>query len=632
MRSIILGASLSFLCAVGVEAVPHSTRASSTRASSTRASSTRASSTAAVPTPTQAINIKNLAASVGGDTQLSTGSSNFSVKNLAVLTNQTTTGVWMDLTCTPDITDATLDPTARWNAAGASDALNDAISAWNTYGINTGLGFPEFISSYFTGPDNWNCKDIGNTPCSTVLTCNQALYPAGSLGDALNIMQNEVGTFASTFAPQVKENLEIIKFIIDSLVMVASIGSSFAWNIALKGTMIAGTKYFSMGKDVTNAAAVSYGSTMYKDSLKSAKDALGTQNSISSALGTYFSGWTGVESEYISALFNGTNDEHSINAIRDLTSSGGMLLLSSRVDLTGMTAQAAKILYGQLIPAAWSQAPAGLYPRILRKAGGCSTSIDPQILEHTNKDALVGGYVCYNNDAFYVVNVDGKKGTIPFQALPGGNQQTLNGNAWGGVTLEDIVVSSYQGFQRNGNKNGYIMPKESKEIDGAGTLGDYVFQNGIRTPGFFNLPICDDFDTAYNNALYVTTRGDYWPCDAPEGYNPSGTNVEIMKHVNYGCINVDGETLCKSKTSSINIADQGTDISNTTIFARFEGAVKTSYKVVPGCKLVAQWPRAYGDIYFGADNCLYDSTGTNINGQCCTEATEEEALNPYYGY
>lgn len=141
MRPIFLGTSLSLLYAVGVSAVPHS-------------SSVRTSPSEPSATPV------------------------FKVKNLAVSADAAASP-WKDAQCTTDVTDATLDPTARWNAAKADDALNEALNAWSTSGAASGLGFPEFISNYFTGPDNWNCGDIGNTPCSTVLTCNQADYPAG---------------------------------------------------------------------------------------------------------------------------------------------------------------------------------------------------------------------------------------------------------------------------------------------------------------------------------------------------------------------------------------------------------------------------------------------------------------------
>lgn len=143
MRSICLGTPLSLLYAVSVAAVP--------------GSSAKASS--AVPSATPVFKVQNLA--VVADTTASSASS------------------WKEARCTTDITDATLDPTARWEAAKAGDALNEALDAWSTSGAASGLGFPEFISNYFTGPDNWNCGDIGNTPCSTVMTCNQADYPAG---------------------------------------------------------------------------------------------------------------------------------------------------------------------------------------------------------------------------------------------------------------------------------------------------------------------------------------------------------------------------------------------------------------------------------------------------------------------
>ncbi|CAL5868266.1 uncharacterized protein PFLUO_LOCUS2490 [Penicillium psychrofluorescens] len=453
---------------------------------------------------------------------------------------------------------------------------------------------------------------------------HQQTYNA--LGDALNSMQNDIGTFSSTFAPQIQDDSTIIKFILDAITMVAGIASSFAWNIALKEVeILASSKYFSMGKDVTNAALISFSTAMGKDSLSSASNALGTENGISDALGTYFSAWTGMESGYMTSLFSGASDDSSIAALQNLVANGSMLLLSSQVELTGMTDQAEKILYGQLIPAAWAEAPSKQYPRILRKAGGCSTSVDQDVLKYMSESTLVGGYVCYNNDAYYVVNINTSPGMQPFNGLPGGTHSTLDGTAYGGVILEDIVQSSYQAYQLNNNANGYKMPALSKVIDGQGTEGDVIFQNGILTPGFFNLPICDDIATAAQNVQNGSPGGDYWPCDAPSGYNSGGTNL----HVNDGCINVNDGNLCHP--SSTNIADQNTANSTATIYANFNGDDKTDFNVVPGCKLDAVWPRNYGDIYFGADNCLYDSTGAKIFDQCCTESTTDSVSNPYYG-
>lgn len=50
--------------------------------------------------------------------------------------------------------------------------------------------------------------------------------------------------------------------------------------------------------------------------------------------------------------------------------------------------------------------------------------------------------------------------------------------------------SAYEGWRLNGGKMGYEIPDSSKVIDGAGTEGGLILENGIRTPGFINLPIC----------------------------------------------------------------------------------------------------------------------------------------------
>ncbi|KAE8423032.1 hypothetical protein BDV36DRAFT_290842 [Aspergillus pseudocaelatus] len=93
-------------------------------------------------------------------------------------------------------------------------------------------------------------------------------------------------------------------------------------------------------------------------------------------------------------------------------------------------------------------------------------------------------------------------------------------------------------------------------------------------------------------------------------------------HVNKGYITVDDAAV----RSSIDVSPP------VNIYARFDGS-SNKEKAKPGCKLEgASWESSYGDIYFGEDNCLYDSKGQNINGQCCKpEGNLPEVKNPYYG-
>ncbi|KAJ5167600.1 uncharacterized protein N7482_003194 [Penicillium canariense] len=405
----------------------------------------------------------------------------------------------------------------------------------------------------------------------------------------MNDMQNTIGDFSSIFAPQNKDNTLALKILLDAIVMITAIGSSYAWGFAFIEAGIVAKEYAGISKDITNAAVNSFALGATKDSLSSTANVLGTQNTLSAALGAFFELWESMESEYVKTLFDGSNDADSIVALQSLIGAGDLLVLPSNLDLSGLTGQAEKILYGQLIPAGWSVSPQNLHPVILRKPGSCSVSPDSDMLQYMDQDTLKGGYVCYNGDAFYVVNAEisvqgSDNPTYSFTGLPGGTHSQLNGNSWGGVILEDMVQSSYDAYTLNGDQNGYVMPYVSSIIDGKGTEGDVVFQNGIRTPGFFSLPICDDVESAVRNTI----------------------------------------------TSSPS-ADQGTTNTSATIYAQFDGSDKLDYMVVPRCVLNATWPRSYGDVYFGQNNCLYDSTGTVINGQCCTEKNTQSVVNPYYG-
>lgn len=157
-------------------------------------------------------------------------------------------------------------------------------------------------------------------------------------------------------------------------------------------------------------------------------------------------------------------------------------------------------------------------------------------------DTAAQTHVCYGGYTFYLVNAHYKDNTcnakecvpapnggdMQFQQLPGGTFNVLSGGKFGGVRVDDIIISSYQGYQLNGYKNGYQMPELSSYIDGSGTQGDYLFQNGIQTPGFFNIPICVDVDAAILNIANPPTGDPNWPCGTATGTpftNLKGTNV-----------------------------------------------------------------------------------------------------------
>lgn len=122
--------------------------------------------------------------------------------------------------------------------------------------------------------------------------------------------------------------------------------------------------------------------------------------------------------------------------------------------------------------------------------------------------------------------------------------------------------------------------------------------------------------------------------------------------MNHGYININEKPVCDSFSKptfplshkfkpthltiqSLAISDPGNgDTLSATIYAGFDGSNTAEPTVSPKCKLSASWPKSYGDIYYGEDNCLYDSESQQIkykgNAQCCSESEGLEGVsNPY---
>ncbi len=146
-------------------------------------------------------------------------------------------------------------------------------------------------------------------------------------------------------------------------------------------------------------------------------------------------------------------------------------------------------------------------------------------------DEAAAAGVCYNGKIFYLASAsafatdtegDGGQATWVLRPLPGANRKTLTGDreVWGGLTMEDFVISSYEGYLANGNKNGYKPPDDGQHVGGPTT--DLPFENGVRTPGFISVPICfmDDMacltDNPNGNCINIGTEepddNPYFPC------------------------------------------------------------------------------------------------------------------------
>lgn len=69
--------------------------------------------------------------------------------------------------------------------------------------------------------------------------------------------------------------------------------------------------------------------------------------------------------------------------------------------------------------------------------------------------------------------------------------------------------SSWEGYKKNGNKNGYPPP-----VDGSDSATDILFENGVQTPGVATLPLCEWKEMRANLANHnLDNRYPGFPCN-----------------------------------------------------------------------------------------------------------------------
>ena len=98
-------------------------------------------------------------------------------------------GPWACVTCNdPTINDDTKTAEAKWVAADGNDGWTH-VKHWytvlrdsgNTDPLGAIKGFVQSVSWYLNGPTQWDCENIGETYCSSVVTCQQTNVPVGGM-------------------------------------------------------------------------------------------------------------------------------------------------------------------------------------------------------------------------------------------------------------------------------------------------------------------------------------------------------------------------------------------------------------------------------------------------------------------
>ncbi|KAI5464235.1 hypothetical protein BGZ63DRAFT_461361 [Mariannaea sp. PMI_226] len=428
-----------------------------------------------------------------------------------------------------------------WSDTAAADAWNWAVGRWNQ-GANrpdgANLNFTSYFSHQFNGPQLWECGTFGslsnciqtlghcgdqkgtsgdvNVPGAYVIlnsfvqihNVHQTIHD--DLGAVQSNMQTQIGPFQSTFSPKKDLPIDLWKEILDVLGFMTGFFYAGVWNSVMKDVFknIGSDKHGEV-KDAYNTL-ISQTITAASRHLPSQTNALGIQNDLAASLGAIANFWQNFIAEANAELFSGASD--SLNALFGLIN-GGAALNQLTIGDQDVLSTVETILYAYMIPQAWAISPQDLHPVIIASPGDdCTSYAQPTTTgKIMNDDTAARTHVCLDNVIYYVVNAK-SDGTV--EPLPGGDFNTLSNGNWGGVRLDDMVISSLAAYKNNNNANGYSRPDITTLLGGGDSIDSdsLGLTNSIRTPGFFNIPICDSVDTFQQNLGAGNPSMANWPC------------------------------------------------------------------------------------------------------------------------
>ena len=96
--------------------------------------------------------------------------------------------------------------------------------------------------------------------------------------------------------------------------------------------------------------------------------------------------------------------------------------------------------------------------------------------------------ICLEGKTFWLLTPYKKGHKVQFELPPGLTMLTGASDVFGGLSMQDIVISSYYGWGNNSFMNPTAKPKP------ASILQQEAWIQSVQYPGFFNYPICNGLE------------------------------------------------------------------------------------------------------------------------------------------
>ncbi|KZL67401.1 class 5 chitinase chi100 [Colletotrichum incanum] len=466
---------------------------------------------------------------------------------------------WRAANCSGVIVDAKALPNKRWEAAGASDALNDVLKAWRNY--TTGpdevkFEFSQFASWYFGGPETWRCSEIFDVPCSTTLFCEDTQYPAGHLilnsfsklhqfhhryFEALDLaqadIQSEIDFFAESFsvpAPRDESKDATKRILLNVAYGVIGIAQAYVNNffIFAKPVEQAAGQWISQVWRTQLTTTTSYsiftGWAIGKDYMLPGKDPKVQYGTLSAMMGDVFDSWKATQVAYVKNVFT-PNDTATEDFLRAALDNGLMGATPDDVSAFEMSKMIQKLFYPRFMVSVWQTRKWAKRPFVLKTNLPCKMdkgNRDSSLWPFLPDDDHSRAAACYNGALFYLIDIrsQGVKLTTEFPSIRPNifksknwpltalfGTETMDGTRYGGVTKEDIVAAVYGGWVEGGHQNNNFHPNYT-DISPQSNVNLWL-QQGNRSPGFVNMTLCQNLYTIVGNVVHSKPENDLsWPC------------------------------------------------------------------------------------------------------------------------
>ncbi|PYH94656.1 hypothetical protein BO71DRAFT_429757 [Aspergillus ellipticus CBS 707.79] len=322
--------------------------------------------------------------------------------------------------------------------------------------------------------------------CDDCIECKDVNHPAGYfiINGYVTIHNTsvtyQIGDLTVTFAKFLSSTLAD-NLVMDFLGLGFALFTSPIFNYALTKIPYYADNPLQLSnlKDTTNVL-VGNCITIIKDVI--ATDAtpveLGVQNTLEKRLDIVVQFWYSTIDSMNANLFNGTSS--SIDILHTLMTDGKLLETSFEVPSDQDIAQIVeKAIFGLLIPLTWTLSPETHNAVVVDSESTCDKS--NTLSSYISSSVAKSGYVCYNNNIYYLVDVGGQLCRDPdVRKLPGIG--ALDGSSWGGVTVKDLVVGAVSTCTQMGNTSMFLDPSDIVALDD-------IYDQGIRSAGVVHTPV-----------------------------------------------------------------------------------------------------------------------------------------------